>query len=183
MWYFAIAVPLCTHIKVDPRRLDRESRNPPTLPCNVVTGQLYNTCKACITHNELKLILSTRCANFSCHYTRGALAIKQWSWCNICSLCISFLMSFTQSGDHAAQGDQGFVDAGTFLQPCAWGGCSIRPLTACQVYQVDLTWGLTRQLCIKPRLSHSVMLMSISYEDYLGQNRQQVHRYLRIHLC
>lgn len=28
-------------------------------------------------------------------------------------------VTFTQSGDHAAQGDQGLVDAGTLLQPCA----------------------------------------------------------------
>lgn len=57
---------------------------------------------------------------------------------------------FTQSRDDTTQSDQGLVDVGSFLQ----SGTSL--LTACQVYQVDLTHCLTWQLCIKTNLETKV---------------------------
>lgn len=57
--------------------------------------------------------------------------------------CVLLYVPCTQSGDHTAQGDQGFVDAATFLQPGPCGACGIHSLAASQVHQVDLTLRLT----------------------------------------
>lgn len=69
--------------------------------------------------------------------------------------CVLLDVPGTQSGDHAAQSDQGFVDAATFFQPGSCGACGVHSLAARQVHQVDLTLRLTRQLRLGPGLWHA----------------------------
>lgn len=71
---------------------------------------------------------------------------------DIIMVCVSLYVPCTQSWDHAAQGDQGFVDAATFLQPGACGASGVHALAACQVHQMDLTLRFTRRFRLKPGL-------------------------------
>lgn len=92
----------------------RQREQPPLPPTN--TGWLTATPHA-------KPALPTMSLNSSSTHCATSVAIIRersagYKTVELVS-CLLLQTSLTQNGDHAAQGDQGFVDAGTFLQPCA----------------------------------------------------------------